>query len=362
MSLRIYIAALVAGVAASASAQTHTWTGTAGDGLWSTNANWLDGARPVSSTLSTIDLTQAFFPIPTTNDLGDGVNVGTLKLGVAGFRGNTLVVNAAVIAGPESTQAWSYNDDLKLQLAGDVAFTSSFPAGQRQATPIGRLTGPGTATFHGHWQVTDFSAGGMVIAPDGALTTYSNSTPVALNTFNVAGVYDVNLTVDLPAGQLADLSAAVVNLGQGTNTLGAPVAGRAGFTGDMRLGRWVLQAVNFGNDLYGDRIDVGGTLDLRNSDVDELAYFSFASLARPDYFVLATYGNRIGTLDISTLSIGSTNLSGPSGLTGEFPIIYTSAENSGPGEIRVMLPEPSSLLTLTACALLARRCRRQSHA
>lgn len=83
-------------------------------------------------------------------------------------------------------------------------------------------------------------------------------------------------------------------------------------------------------------LDVNGTLDLRGVG----DRFGSTFVSNPGTYLVAEYQNRLGSFDI-----GSSNL------------IYTSAENSGPGQIFMVVPEPAAAMCFfaTFVAMSARR-------
>lgn len=351
----VCLAALSA--ASSSFAQTYTWTGGAGDYRWSTAANWVDGLVPQSSLVSTITFPETL-PGPVgymaVNDL-PALDVGTIQLLGGYISGNTVRVHQRIDGGMTGINGMS---DWPLEIAGDVRLVSPTPApvpGSYPATVsyLSRLTGTGSATFEGGWRVDQFEfSGDLTIHATGSLMTYADSAG-SLRSFDGDGLISMTGTFLLPPGQVADLTAGVVDLGRNDLTLGGPIAGELAIDGDVALGGWMIYGVGFDPYPYADRLSVTGTLDLTRSHVLDGSFVGFVppfGLPNPAYLVLASYGERVGSLDRSTIAVDG---------YGQSLIIYTSPENAGPGEIRVLLPEPSIIVTVAAAGLLVRRRREE---
>ena len=141
----------------------------------------------------------------------------------------------------------------------------------------------------------------------------------------------------------------------------------ATFDGDLTLGQWRLAGFPIYNPGVNERLDVGGTLDLTEANVTGgVGYYVEAVLPDdevPAYFTIASYDNRLGALPQSELLFQIESWSTPSGAgdnvyrSGLGQIVYTSGENAGPGEIRVLTPEPATLGlgAIAAGVLLVRR-------
>ena len=372
-------------VAADAAAQTFAWTGGGGDALFSTPQNWADGVVPISGDGVSLEFGRGGYPTPR-NDLA-GLTVGTFTTAGLGLdpAGSDLTVTSTLNA-PD----FQYGTDLSsLRLVGDT----------RLLTGGGLFTGDGgDGVFGGGFYPFGVSAiiglhgSGSLTAPDAALLfnlgyegvvnvpagsylgvysfQFQNTPPAGpsqVRLGRVEGVVDFQGEVRLLGGS-ADLSGATLNL------LGIPqapevdAATHARLEGDVKLGAWFVGGSSIGYpDFTTDRLDVTGTLDLTEASFTANSYLftgghTITADDVPDYLTIATYGNRVGELDQHSLRTIIQNFGDqpyPIFFIGDAPIVYTSGENAGPGEIRVMIPEPTAGgLALAAGVSLLRRRRR----
>ncbi len=253
----------------------------------------------------------------------------------------------------------------QVQVVGDVLFTSSAPtplpgSDPEQFATVQGLNGAGRIRIQGGWHfyLNGFT-GDVVVESDGAASIVGslNAPASPIKSLRVNGLVDLAEHFRLADGVVADLTQGVLDLGRLDNTAALNSAGRLILDGSLALGDWVIAGRQANS--VNDRIDVTGALDLTQSHVLPQPTVRVWS-ANHEYLVLAKYGNRIGSLDVSNVRIELDSGYGvPYPLVGNFPIIYTSAENAGPGEIRVVLPEPSIFVTVAISALLVRRRREQ---
>ena len=75
---------------AEASAVVNTWDGSSGDGLWSTDANWSTGAKPISSDTPTFDGTCG-----ATCDVSIDIDVSVAAMNMASGYTGTITQSRA---------------------------------------------------------------------------------------------------------------------------------------------------------------------------------------------------------------------------------------------------------------------------
>jgi hypothetical protein len=358
---RTIIAAVFAS-ASTLSAQTYTWTGGGGFDLrWSNPANWSGNVVPASSSTSTLVLSNPDsslgHPYPSNNDLPI-LDVGTIDFAGKEVNGNKIRVHQEVRSSPTSFAGYSI---LPLELADDIRFVSNAAAPSPGSGPamipiLYEVSGTGSATFSGAWRVDRFDiTGDVYVEPGSELATWADN--ANYRSLRSDGLIDIGGTVVGP--KTIDLSRGTLDIGRADSTLGSPQWGRLTVTGDLKLGQWHVGGMG-GVLQYNDQLVVGGTLDCTAADLTATSVIDAwptPAYPLPAYLVLATYGNRIGQLDATTIDMISSFV--PPGYYGTFPIVYTSAANAGPGEIRVLLPEPSIFLTVAAAGLLVRRRREE---
>lgn len=129
------------------------------------------------------------------------------------------------------------------------------------------------------------------------------------------------------------------------------------YEGDLILGDWRLDGFPAYNPGVNERLDVTGLLNLEQSNLVDAPLGRGLDLRIdevitdddvPAYFTLASYGNRVGSLPESSLGWSIESWSSDPDFSYEYrsgvgQIVYTSGENAGPGEIRVLTPEPATL-------------------
>jgi hypothetical protein len=85
-------------------------------------------------------------------------------------------------------------------------------------------------------------------------------------------------------------------------------------------------------------IDVNGLLDLRGVG-DQLVMYGPINQEPPGSYVVMEYENRLGNFDILPTTNGA-------------HVTYTSAENSGPGQVIITIPEPTGAAFGVTAALV----------
>ncbi|HQY87132.1 MAG TPA: PEP-CTERM sorting domain-containing protein, partial [Tepidisphaeraceae bacterium] len=108
-----------------------------------------------------------------------------------------------------------------------------------------------------------------------------------------------------------------------------------------------------------DRVNVTGELDLTNASIhpESVAQVWSSNVPNFDHFVIATYGNRIGSFPQTTVTYSDWLP-----IQFEMPIHYTSPENSGPGEVWLVVPEPTSIALVALMVPIALRRRHRKPA
>jgi hypothetical protein len=159
-------------------------------------------------------------------------------------------------------------------------------------------------------------------------------------------------TIGLAAGGKVNLTGGAIQPGNGF--------GLGGEDGGYPL------AINGGDLIFGDNskytcnfltqsfdVIVNGLLDLRGAgDAINLPFPFLPPNAGIRQYVVIEYQNRLGAFDIINKPAYAT-------------VAYTSAENSGPGQVIVTVPEPGGALAsvsgvvalIAGCAARSRRCR-----
>ncbi len=210
----------------------------------------------------------------------------------------------------------------------------------------------GQLTIDGNVQFVNLDGGGSIAVTEGSALHGPESGDLLLTSMQLDGTLTGG-SFNLGGTGVLDATNGLLALGSSVNTLGVAFSGDLEVDGDLILGDWAnggaegLPPVNGANPY--ERIDVTGTLDLTKASLlyDEV-FVSYDPLVSPNLpnvvqssYVIATYGNRIGAFDQEHLDLifGYTQLDGRR-ISGK--IVYTSGENDGPGEVRVVLPEPAS--------------------
>ena len=372
----------VALLAAPASGETFTWTGGGDDPMFSTTANWRGGLVPTGGDGSTVVLPGGAI---VQNDLA-GLSVGTLEFVGSVFDPVTRatpgslpirVTGTVRTDGPASEVPLRLADGVALDVPNSGGFDPSQVAGL-----FANVTGePGTyrLTAGSGVILTASDLAGAFDVPAGAYlgayeTYFLDQTgPSAFDVADgFAGTLDVSGTMTVSGDGLLDLAGGTLDL------KGIPVAiendtlSAGTVVGDVRLGQWRVGGYpEYAPPLSLDRLDVTGELDLTQAIITPSRPFSptlDVYAASPDpadvpaFLTLATYGSRVGAFanDALAVSFGFENDDDGGGIgffDGLAPIVYTSGENAGSGEVRLMLPEPAAAATfaLAAAGLLLRR-------
>lgn len=363
--------------APAARAVEYVWAGSA-TGAWSDAANWTVGGTPAPSAPTSGADTALWFPNSTggANDLA-GLSVGTLRIGpaafntagfvgpIAGFTGTTVTVTGRVdlstLTGPTYGPVVLAGPSVVVR--GTTAPPPPFDDNLIGTGVVG-LTGSGSLLVEGRVALYDGWAGPITTAPGSTLAMFDPTfggpsaapRPTALT---VNGRLESS-RVRLAPGGVADLRGGVVDTTNDfPSALPSSYPGSVTIEGDARLGAWFNDGANtFFGAPAPDGLSVTGTLDLTDATLYAGLSWemrSYAGDVLPAHVTLATYGNRVGAFNAGTsASIFVRDHPTPSTTVilanGLFPIVYTSGENAGPGEVRIALPEPGALLACVGVA------------
>jgi hypothetical protein len=165
----------------------------------------------------------------------------------------------------------------------------------------------------------------------GDYTVMSGATLTGMGTIGLSSGGKVTLA----GGKLIPGSGAYLGLGEDGGDFAS-----LHINGDLIVGDGASCGANFLT--HSSVIDVNGLLDLRGVG-DQLVMYGPINLEPPGSYIVMEYNNRLGSFDILPSTNGA-------------HVIYTSAENSGPGQIIITIPDPATpALSLAALAALLRR-------
>jgi hypothetical protein len=356
-------------------AQAYAWTGASGSDLnWSTPGNWAGGIAPVSSPTSRVEvLIPEFGPsqVPV-QDFPAGFEVGELRVGgVYAMMGNRLVVRRGIRVQHLPTPApfWSPGGP-DISLPGNATLQSELPWNSRPgevawAAHFDNIDAGGDLAVSGSVRVFRLQhAGTLTVAAQSLLVLRGAPAELApRGSIVVNGGLDLVGDFRFAPGARLDLSNGVLDQGRNDNTLGVPTTGSARIDGDVRLGQWFVGGVgSFGMSPYppNDQLLITGELDLSTASLHPDSY-GWADISPavplPPYLVLASYGSRLGSFSQTTLPVSIRDWTTGVSRFFDAPIVYTSAPGAGPGEIRLLLPEPTAASSLALAALLLLRGR-----
>lgn len=361
-----------------ASAQTYTFSNAGSDELWSNPANWSDGIVPVSSPNASI------INPGGSNDLS-GLSIGELVITDNTWGGQRVTLTSRLVFDTLANVPgvpFEYMSPIRLE--GNVAIEalgygpSDNETRSNDQTPvILDLELAGHATVDGNLEIRGISGMGRLQIVEGAALHGMNAVSSWVDVSNKAVFSEVEVDgivtggdFDLGGTGTMDTTGGVLALGTGANTLGIAFSRGLSVNGNLLLGEWANGGGSGSLDPFNgpspfERIEVSATLDLTQSnllydsvgvDWDPWASPGLPSLVE-DSYVIATYGNRLGELPQERLDL-AIGKEGFGGFTIPGHIVYTSDENSGPGEILVLLPEPGSVGIATVVGGLAMRRRR----
>ena len=355
--------------------QVHIWTGNGASGGWGNADNWIGGV-PQSGPDTVLVRPGGFNAVPR-------FSVGRLVLGAGNFDGSQVAVTGSVAAHVVDFRSLSdVTIDSWIYLPGAVTIeTTGFgpddpEARAGAALQFQDLEFAGDLTIDGHVRIDGLSGFGTIRVAEGAALHYwpglSPELPLTLFGMDVDGTLDA-YQVDLGGTGTIDATDGLIALGSGVNTIGSATSGSMRVRGNLKLGRWANGGAESRFDQPAERIDVTGELDLTEAEL----LYDFATIwydsgadwldppdgfdppflpTIPESFVLATYGNRVGRFESESFGLFFDDYTNFHDILVPGRIVYTSGENAGPGEIRVVLPEPGvGLLVWPGVLALMRR-------
>lgn len=332
-----------------------TWINGASN-LWSNSANWSPAAVPAPGTVLHIQGSGGTI----VQDLGAGYSVGglTFESAPTDISGDAITLTNAAAVRNSATAAQRISATVNVPTSATIGG----PAGNSNDTiRFDDLRGAGNVTVDGG--VTIFGA------------TYTGTTTVNSNeTLWIGGRQGLDFP---PPGQTSGQGDYFVNgrlLGRGTIGLanGAAIHVNSGglldagvgvtigedlaelaINGDVVIhagGLMAFDTSRFGNSYFFDRVDVNGLLDLSapndNLFIGNSGQFGMTPATS---LVILNYQSRLGEFDLLN-----------NGTNPNYQITYTSPSGSGPGQIIITTPEPTSVACLFACAAFALRRRVRS--
>lgn len=335
-------------IAGAALGETYTFTGPS-NGLWSNPLNWAGGIIPVSAVDSTI------VNLAGVQDLAPEFDVGTLDHPVPpiGVTGGWVRVHQSVVGG--GMQYYEYWSDFRrITTVGNVAMIDEFapyanPGIPRMSNIIWSKDLTSSLDFTGGWRIDDFDGSGSIhLNYLTSLDAYRVN--LQLTSLTGSGLFDLKGTIQMTGGVPADLTQGIVDLGRNDGTLGGNVSGEMTIDGDLKLGGYLVHgegSTGIGHQRM-DKIFVTGELDLTEAYIYPGSHVHLYGMLHPpvDHFIIGTYGNRIGEFPYASVSFGVNSV--------PMTLHYTTPENSGPGEIWLVVPEPSCMALaalMVPCAL-----------
>jgi len=334
MKRRIISAAAILVCAQSAYAGT-TWDGGGGNGSWNVPANWTGDTVPPANSFITI--APSAQPVMTQNLSGQYEATGMQINGGTSISGNPIQFINATITSSLST-AFTFNNNVQLggASANTIRPTAALSFGNIVFSSL--TGGAGGMIVQGDTSLG--LGGGRVIVGsasytgpttvEGKAVLVVNGTTSGQGDYSVLGALAGNGNINLAAGKKVSVSG---NISPGD--AGLPFnPGTMNITGDLVFntnGRYFFD----GSPTVPDRVNVSGLVDMSAAND---TFFDFTH-PNPGSYIVATYGNRLGQFDNVNIAAGA-------------QLIYTSAENSGPGQVVLLVPEPAcaaaSLIALAA--------------
>ncbi len=367
------VAAFVA--AGARSARAAEWVGGHGDN-WSEPLNWL-GTVPTSGQPVILRL-NATVPAYIFQDLTGGAVVSS----VTSFRGNSSAPsfliegnpidlsaggNVTYVPGGGSSTHTPVVFRAPVRLLGATTFSAAaqFSAAGKgnYANLFHNVTGSGSVTTSGDSShiadsvILSASYTGTTTVRSGMLRLGGAVGPFFAQTFHQANTTNQGDYLVMSGASLTGMGTIGLAPGRTVTVAGTIVPGSGGFLGlgedggvDLRInGDLVLDdGGTYTANWLGrfSNLIVNGTADLRGVG-DRLSTTGPLNFLTPGTYVVMEYQNRLGSFDILPMSHVAN-------------VIYTSAENSGPGQVLIQVPEPSFLTCTVAVLLLAARRRSPS--
>src|SRR3954447_6545688 len=340
-----------------------TWTGLGTSNNWSDGANWGGGVAP--STGAAVVFAGQTRP-NTIQDFAGGIDVGSLRFATTagafnidgqpiGISSNGSVQSSAArtavigselrISGPTmiSTDVLENQNGLTLKNvsgSGSITVQGVRGAGLTADVVIGSASYTGTTIVNsGSLRIGGFAR----VSPYGELLI-GTTTNQGDYTINHAGIGGIG-TIGLRAGGKITLNGGF--LSPGTGAL-APDTAPLTIHGDLVFGdNSSFQAEGF--PVACDHVTVDGLLDLRGVN-DHLFALVSAGTSGTATYVLMDYQMRLGSFDSLQNMPANARL------------IYTSGEGAGPGQVIIVIPEPTTVVAIAVVGMSAaalRPCRRR---
>jgi hypothetical protein len=348
------VASFAAGLlsAASSAHADATWINGA-DNLWSNPNNWSPVGVPAPGTNLVIGGTGGTI----VQDIADPFPVGNIqfigpKTEIAG--GALMLANGATISNnfaPHRIRAGvNIPTSAILHGVGGIETSVAFDdlRGTGNVTVDGRVLIIG-ATYSGTTTIN--TNAGLWIGGRQGVEDVEPGLTTGQGDYVVNGGLHGTGTIGLAAGAAVRVnSGGLIDPSIGF-TLGAHDISQFTIDGDLIIGAgsYVAADANVGSNsqIFNDRIDVLGTLDLSapsdNLFIGNTMVFNFVPAQQ---IVVMTYESRIGEFDLLN-----------NGTNPNYGIIYTSAPGAGPGQVIIVTPEPSAAACVFVCvaALTSRR-------
>lgn len=309
-------------LASVAGAETYTFTHAGNDANWSNPLNWEGGIIPVAASDSTIYG-------GGINDLGENFDVGSI---IGYWTTNFLSQNSQSLRVHHRIE--NIITSAPMSTSGDVSIVSDI------WMDLGLVTINGPLNTTGAIRMAMTGESSLHVNTDSHLEAYVSH--LQLNSLTGGGIFDLMGDVEMVGSAPADLTLGTLELGSNQFLPDGPGSGTLSIDGDLKLGAWKIQGYSIyptGDEI--DRINVTGQLDLTQATItsDSIAY-ALGADPNATHVVIGSYGNRIGSFPETSIQYGYW------GDQFDATIVYTSGENAGPGEIWIVLPEPTTALTL----------------
>lgn len=308
-----------------------TWDGGGSSANWSDPLNWSSNTVPPAGSALT------FGPAPVTLSNQNLANPFSVS-GITFTASHTISGSAITSTGDITVQ----NNAV---FGNTISAPISFPNGATITTPVnpsfGRaldltnVGGAGNLTING--AVLFFGSTSFA----GPVNTVGRLAVVgavqAQSSYTVTGDFFGDATMSFPVGSKLDVNG---RLAPGEAALPSDF-GALNIGGDVKLrGALEIELLVVGSTITADRLDVSGIFDAQGT------LNLLGSSVPAGQYLIGSYGSRVGTLTPQN---------------GSYSILYTSADNAGPGQIFVVVPEPSALAFASVALAMTCARRRRSH-
>jgi hypothetical protein len=318
----------------------NTWDGGGSTNNWSDPGNWDPDGLPTGTqltfsggnrTLNTQDLANPYILTAITfsaSAAGFDISGSPLAFPQGGTITNNGSLGRQMIVSP-------------IQVGGIVTIASAMPVDSADLG-LGDISGPGGLNVNGALILSGNQTYTGATTVKGRLCWEATSS--GLGDIDVTGEAFVAGTVGLAPGKRIRVSG---NFEPGGGGLKYD-PGSAIINGDLILdAKYAWEAYPSASSSFADQLAVSGLLDLSGANAFQDFYAAFFGRKLvPGSYLVATYGNRIGEFDSFTAQPGA-------------QLVYTSLENSGAGQILLIVPEPTglSVVAFALAGLSIRKCR-----